>query len=90
MLILLGAFLLKLPNATNRSITTLEAVFTATSAVCVTSLTVVDTATQFTGFGQLIILLLIQVGGLGFMTLTGLLAYAVSGQSSFKTQLAFN
>ncbi len=89
MLILLGAFLLKLPNATNRSITTLEAVFTATSAACVTGLTVVDTATQFTGFGQLIILLLIQVGGLGFMTLTGLLAYAVSGQSSFKTQLAF-
>jgi Trk-type K+ transport system membrane component len=88
-LIILGAFLLKLPNASNGAISTLDAVFTSTSAVCVTGLIVVDTATQFTAFGQLIILVLIQIGGLGFMTLTGMLAYALAGQSSFKTQLAF-
>ncbi len=89
MLIVLGAFLLKVPNAVNGRISTLDTLFTSVSAVCVTGLIVVDTATQFTSFGQLIILLLIQVGGLGFMTLTGLLSYAASGQSSLKTQLAF-
>ncbi|WP_165957998.1 TrkH family potassium uptake protein [Segetibacter sp. 3557_3] len=89
MLILLGAFLLKVPNAVNGRVSTLDTLFTSVSAVCVTGLIVVDTATRFTSFGQLIILLLIQVGGLGFMTLTGLLSYAVSGQSSLKSQLAF-
>jgi trk system potassium uptake protein len=88
-LIILGALLLKVPNASPGEISTLDAIFTSTSAVCVTGLIVVDTATQFTSFGQIIILVLIQIGGLGFMTLTGLLAYAVAGQSSFKTQLAF-
>lgn len=88
-LILAGAFLLKLPNVTTTHLSTVDAVFTSTSAVCVTGLIVVDTATHFTGFGHLIILILIQLGGLGFMTLTGLLAYAVAGESSFKTQLAF-
>ncbi len=89
MLIVLGAFLLKVPNSVNGTISTLDTLFTSVSAVCVTGLIVVDTATQFTSFGQLIILLLIQAGGLGFMTLTGLLSYAASGQSSLKTQLAF-
>ena len=89
MLILIGAFLLKLPNVTTRYLSTIDALFTSTSAVCVTGLIVVDTATHFSGFGHLIILILIQLGGLGFMTLTGLLAYAVAGESSFKTQLAF-
>jgi potassium uptake TrkH family protein len=88
-LIFLGAFLLKLPNATYHGISTLDALFTSTSAVCVTGLIVVDTATYFTPFGQLIILMLIQVGGLGFMTFAGILAYAIAGQTSFKTQLAF-
>ena len=45
----------------------LDALFTSTSAVCVTGLTVVDTATYWSGFGQLVILLLFQVGGVGFM-----------------------
>lgn len=88
-LILTGSFLLKLPIATYSGISEVNALFTATSAVCVTGLIVVDTATYFTPFGQLIILLLIQVGGLGIMTFAGLLAYAVAGQTSFKTQLAF-
>ena len=46
----------------------LDALFTSTSAVCVTGLVVVDTATHFTPFGHLIIMLLIQAGGLGIMT----------------------
>ena len=87
-LILFGAFLLKVPNSTYTEISTIDAIFTSTSAVCVTGLTVIDTA-LFTPFGQLIILVLIQIGGLGIMSFAGILAYAVAGESSFKTQLAF-
>ncbi len=70
LLILAGAGLLCLPISTNsgKSISFLNAVFTSTSAVCVTGLVVVDTATQFTLFGQIVILALIQMGGLGVMT----------------------
>lgn len=88
-LCVLGAFLLMLPNATHRGISPLEALFTATSAVCVTGLMVVDLATEFTRFGQIIILLLIQLGGLGMMTFAGLIAYSVAGNTSLKAQLAF-
>ena len=88
-LIVIGTFLLKLPNATNGGIRLIDALFTATSAVCVTGLTVVDTATHFTTFGHLIIMLLVQAGGLGIMTFAGLLAYAVGGQASLKSELAF-
>lgn len=69
-LILTGALLLKLPNATTSPLGWLDALFTSTSAVCVTGLIVVDTATAFTSFGQGIILLLFQLGGLGLMTFT--------------------
>ncbi len=85
----IGAFLLMLPNATRHGISAIDALFTATSAVCVTGLTVVDTATEFTRFGQIIILLLIQLGGLGMMTFAGLIAYSVAGNASIKAQLAF-
>lgn len=88
-IISVGTFLLKLPNATYGGIRFIDALFTATSAVCVTGLAVVDTATHFTTFGHLIIIMLIQIGGLGIMTFAGLLAYAVAGQSSLKTELAF-
>lgn len=88
-IILVGAFLLKLPNATNGGISAVDALFTSTSAVCVTGLVVVDTATHFTNFGKLIILFLIQAGGLGIMTFAGLFAFAVTGASSLKTRLAF-
>lgn len=67
--ILLGTFALTLPIASNGPpLSVLDALFTATSAQCVTGLTVVDTGTTFTLFGQLVILLLIQVGGLGITT----------------------
>ncbi|MDQ0341062.1 Trk-type K+ transport system membrane component [Caldalkalibacillus uzonensis] len=68
--ILIGTVLLALPisSATSQSIGWLDALFTATSAVCVTGLVVLDTGSDFSVFGQLVIMLLIQVGGLGFMT----------------------
>jgi trk system potassium uptake protein len=69
LLILTGALLLSLPiSAQSGSLPFLDALFTATSAVCVTGLVVVDTGTYFTRFGQTVIMLLIQVGGLGIMT----------------------
>jgi len=70
-LIVIGALLLKLPLANrNGSIPFIDALFTAASAVCVTGLTVVDTESSFTLFGQVVILGLIQIGGLGVMTIS--------------------
>ncbi len=67
--ILLGACALSLPAASRgEPLPFLDALFTATSAQCVTGLAVVDTGSHFTLFGQLVILLLIQIGGLGIMT----------------------
>ncbi len=68
--ILIGAVLLRLPIASRDrvSIPWINAIFTASSATCVTGLVVYDTYTQFTVFGQTVILLMIQIGGLGFMT----------------------
>ncbi|MCR4317080.1 MAG: TrkH family potassium uptake protein [Planctomycetes bacterium] len=69
--IALGTALLCLPGATtSESIPVLDAAFTSTSAVCVTGLVVVDTGTYFTTFGQVVILVLIQIGGLGVMTIS--------------------
>lgn len=68
LLAFVGSILLLLPGATSSPISGLDALFTATSAVCVTGLAVLDTPGTFTGFGQLCLLLLIQVGGLGIMT----------------------
>ncbi len=69
--VVVGAALLKLPFATvSGSISLIDALFTATSAVCVTGLVVVDTGGYFTTFGQCVILALIQVGGLGIMTIS--------------------
>lgn len=73
-LIVLGTLLLKLPGATEAPVTWLEAAFTATSAVTVTGLVVVDTGSQYSLFGQLVILTLIQLGGLGLMTFAVLTA----------------
>lgn len=68
-IIVLGSFLLYLPVSAEqgKNITLIQAVFTATSAVCVTGLTVIDTATSFSLFGEIVILCMIQLGGLGFM-----------------------
>ena len=74
LMILSGTILLMLPIATadGRGGTFLESLFTATSASCVTGLIVQDTATYWSGFGQGVILTLIQIGGLGFMTIATL------------------
>jgi potassium uptake TrkH family protein len=69
LLILAGTLLLALPWSSRGGTGLLTALFTATSAVCVTGLTVVDTAAHWTPFGKTVILLLIQVGGLGIVTL---------------------
>lgn len=71
LIILLGALLLMLPAASRDrgSIPFVDALFTSASATCVTGLVVYDTYTQFTFFGQLVVLCLIQIGGLGFMTI---------------------
>lgn len=86
-IILIGAFLLKLPNATVKSISFLDALFTSTSAVCVTGLIVVDTATAFTPLGKLIIILLIQIGGIGIMTFTTFFALFLRNQSTFHRHI---
>ncbi|WP_456398982.1 TrkH family potassium uptake protein [Mesoaciditoga sp.] len=69
-LIFTGTLLLMLPFSTTHGIKPVDALFTSTSAACVTGLIVVDTPHAFTLFGQLVILILIQIGGLGIMTLT--------------------
>ncbi len=88
-MILIGTILLSLPIASKEgeSIGLLNALFTATSAVCVTGLVVVDTGTYWTAFGKTIILILIQTGGLGFMTMTTLIALVLGKRISLKERL---
>lgn len=88
-IIIVGSILLMLPKATPDTVhfKYIDALFTSTSAVCVTGLTSVDTATSFTFLGKLIILFLIQVGGLGVMTLTTFFAAFLAGGISFKVRL---
>lgn len=86
-MILLGTFLLMLPRATYSEISLLDALFTSTSAVCVTGLIVVDTGTFFTPLGQTIILVLIQLGGLGIMTFASYFSYFFRGKSSYENQI---
>jgi len=83
----IGTLLLKLPNATVQGISWIDAFFTATSAVCVTGLIVVDTATAFTGLGQTILLILFQLGGLGVMTFTSFFGFFFKGGQSLQSQL---
>jgi trk system potassium uptake protein TrkH len=72
--IALGTALLMLPYSTTHGISLLDALFTSTSAVCVTGLIVKNTPQDFTLFGQIVIMLLIQVGGLGYMSMSTMLA----------------
>ncbi|CAM3960662.1 MULTISPECIES: TrkH family potassium uptake protein [Flavobacterium] len=86
-LALSGGFLLMLPSATTNGISFTNALFTSTSAVCVTGLAVVDTGKDFTVIGQSIILVLIQLGGIGILTFTSFFAFFFRGSSSFKEGL---
>ena len=85
--ILIGAGLLMLPNATTRPIHFVYALFTATTSVCVTGLTTVYVATTFTHIGHVIIMILIQIGGIGVMTFTSFFALSFMGHSSFTSKL---
>jgi potassium uptake TrkH family protein len=87
LIILSGTFLLLMPQSTISPISFTDAIFTSTSAVCVTGLTVVDTATRFTPLGRLIILGLIQVGGIGVMTITSFFGFFFKETSSFREQI---
>lgn len=88
-IIMIGAFLLTLPFASTsgRATPFIDALFTATSATCVTGLVVVDTGSHYTIFGQLVIIVLIQVGGLGFMTMSTLFAFMLKKRISLKERL---
>lgn len=88
-IIFIGAFLLNLPisSRSGESIGFLNALFTATSAVCVTGLVVVDTATYWNSFGQFIIITLIQIGGLGFMAITTMFAIIIRKRINLKERL---
>lgn len=88
-LIVLGTVVLMLPMATvdQRGLPWLDALFTATSAVCVTGLVVVDTGTALTRFGQLVVLVLIQIGGLGFMSLAAMIAVLLGKRITINDRL---
>lgn len=86
-LILVGTLLLQLPLATVNGISIIDAVFTSTSAVCITGLVVMDTATEFTTLGQIIILLLFQVGALGILTFASYFSYFFKGGASYENRL---
>ncbi|OAB46318.1 TrkH family potassium uptake protein [Paenibacillus glacialis] len=88
-IILLGTLLLTLPisNTTGKPLAFIDALFTATSATCVTGLVVQDTGTFFSTFGQVVIIMLIQVGGLGFMTMATLFALILKRRISLRDRL---
>lgn len=88
-LILVGAVLLTTPmaSATGERVGFLDALFTSTSAVCVTGLVVVDTGTRYSLFGQLVIIGLIQAGGLGIMTMATLMALLMGKRIHLKERL---
>ena len=87
--ILVGSLLLMMPVCTvdGQGLGFLNALFTSTSAVCVTGLTVVDTGTTFTLVGQIVVLLLIQVGGLGIMLLSFFTLFALRQRLSLENKL---
>jgi len=84
-----GTLLLHAPfSASDHAISWIDALFTATSATCVTGLVVVDTGTFFSFAGQAVILGLIQAGGLGIMTFTGLAFYLLRHKVSLTDRIA--
>lgn len=88
-IILIGTLFLMLPFATidGKGLTLLDSLFTATSATCVTGLVVVNTGSAFTMFGQLVIMILIQIGGLGIMTMSTAFALITGRKISLRQRL---
>jgi len=87
--IIIGTILLNLPAAssTGKSVGFINALFTATSATCVTGLIVLDTGKDFSTFGQLIILILLQCGELGIMTMSTMFAFLMGKRISLRQRL---
>ncbi len=85
-LILVGTVLLCMPFSSEKKVNVIDALFTSTSATCVTGLVVYDTGTHWTLTGQIIILLLIQFGGLGIMTFSTLGAYIIAGKLNMRNR----
>lgn len=85
--IMIGMGLLMLPRCTVAGISWVDSLFVSTSAVCVTGLVPVDVSAVFTPLGQFVIIILIQIGGLGVMTLTCFFAMFFMGNTSFYNQL---
>jgi len=87
--ITVGTILLNFPiaSSTGKSIGFINALFTATSATCVTGLIVLDTGKDFSTFGQLIILILLQCGGLGIMTMSTMFAFLAGKKISLRQRL---
>ena len=94
--VFIGGVLLSLPfaSASGRATSFIDALFTATTSVCVTGLVVVTTATHWSLFGKIIILILIQIGGLGVITITTTLMVAAGKKISLSSRIllgdAFN
>lgn len=90
-IIAVGSILLVLPvSANNRTISYIDALFTSTSAVCVTGLVALDTANDFSTFGQVVILVLIQLGGLGIMAFATILIMMPGTRLSFLDRLGLS
>jgi len=88
-IIAMGTLLLYLPISTTKGISLIDALFTASSSLCVTGLIVKNTALDFTLFGKCIILTMIQIGGLGYMTLSTTFFFFVGKKISLRDRLLF-
>ena len=88
-IIMVGSGMLLMPRCIQQGVhlSWIDSLFTATSAVCVTGLTTIDVPSTFTSFGQLVIMMLIQVGGLGVMTITSFFALFFMGNMSIYNQM---
>jgi trk system potassium uptake protein TrkH len=85
-LIIIGTALLLLPVAADPPLPAIDALFTATSVVCVTGLVVVDTGSRLSLFGQWVVMILIQCGGLGIMTFSTVLILLLGGRFSLTSR----
>ena len=85
--IIVGTFLLKLPICNNQQIETIDSIFTATSATCVTGLNTIVPIEQFTILGQVVLLLLIQIGGIGLMTLISIVLISVGKKLNLSDKI---
>lgn len=87
LIIFIGTGLFLMPKAHVGHLSFIDAFFTATSATCITGLTVIDVSTQLSFFGQLILMVIVQLGGLGVMSFTSFFALSVTGKASIQNRI---